>query len=350
LFVLNLDGSFVYLPAADFYGTDTFTYQVRDGNGGTSTATVSISILPTNDRPVGVGDHYLVTQGQELQILQGTLSNDFDVEGDALIATLVSMPSHGVLLFSSDGSFRYFPSPGFAGMDAFSYIPNDATGGGNVVTVDIEVIQAGDAPITSEEDTRPDPNPEGAEGGDKPLGLEFDLDWDSGKENSSEKPALAIHALNLIDDPRFQMRKSAVASDSELEDQFELLYDQNVAREVLQVIMLNANEEMIEQSEPPSLRVSGTLGAAFDANQLWRQGRSMDGEQTQLLTQLRITLGAVTALGTAGYVVWSLRGGVLFSTFMAQLPSWRLIDPLPILDAYGGRRGSGDDELSDYFE
>src|SRR5207237_10497660 len=30
-----------YTPAANFFGTDTFTYTVSDGNGGTDTATVS---------------------------------------------------------------------------------------------------------------------------------------------------------------------------------------------------------------------------------------------------------------------------------------------------------------------
>ena len=42
--VLNADGSFTYTPDAGFTGTDTFTYVVSDGPGGTDTATVTITV------------------------------------------------------------------------------------------------------------------------------------------------------------------------------------------------------------------------------------------------------------------------------------------------------------------
>lgn len=38
------DGSFTYLSAAGFTGTDTFTYTISDGNGGFSTTTVTITV------------------------------------------------------------------------------------------------------------------------------------------------------------------------------------------------------------------------------------------------------------------------------------------------------------------
>ena len=34
--VLNAHGTFTYTPNANFNGTDTFTYEVSDGNGGTA--------------------------------------------------------------------------------------------------------------------------------------------------------------------------------------------------------------------------------------------------------------------------------------------------------------------------
>ena len=43
---LNPDGSFIYTPAADFYGEDSFTYTVSDSQGATSeTATVTIDVV-----------------------------------------------------------------------------------------------------------------------------------------------------------------------------------------------------------------------------------------------------------------------------------------------------------------
>ena len=37
-------GSLIYTPAADFDGTETFTYTISDGNGGTDTATVTVDV------------------------------------------------------------------------------------------------------------------------------------------------------------------------------------------------------------------------------------------------------------------------------------------------------------------
>jgi hypothetical protein len=48
---LNRDGSFNYTPASGFFGDDHFTYQANDPSGSSSTATVTIHVLPVNDSP-----------------------------------------------------------------------------------------------------------------------------------------------------------------------------------------------------------------------------------------------------------------------------------------------------------
>jgi hypothetical protein len=42
--VVNPDGTIAYTPDADYYGSDDFTYTIGDGNVGTDTATVNVSV------------------------------------------------------------------------------------------------------------------------------------------------------------------------------------------------------------------------------------------------------------------------------------------------------------------
>jgi CSLREA domain-containing protein len=49
--ILDADGSFTYVPEADFNGTDSFTYQAYDGFNLSNIATVNITVNEVNDPP-----------------------------------------------------------------------------------------------------------------------------------------------------------------------------------------------------------------------------------------------------------------------------------------------------------
>ena len=46
----------IYTPDPDFNGTDSFDYTIDDGNGGTATAYVNVTVTSVNDVPVAVND------------------------------------------------------------------------------------------------------------------------------------------------------------------------------------------------------------------------------------------------------------------------------------------------------
>jgi VCBS repeat-containing protein len=48
---LNANGSFTYTPAANFNGTDTFTYRASDGTLTSNLATVTLTVSGVNDAP-----------------------------------------------------------------------------------------------------------------------------------------------------------------------------------------------------------------------------------------------------------------------------------------------------------
>jgi hypothetical protein len=54
--VVNVDGTFSYTPALNYFGPDEFTYQVSDGTELSNVATVSLTIDPVNDLPVADDD------------------------------------------------------------------------------------------------------------------------------------------------------------------------------------------------------------------------------------------------------------------------------------------------------
>ena len=48
---INPDKTVHYAPASNFFGSDSFTYTIDDGHGGTATATVNVTVNAVNDAP-----------------------------------------------------------------------------------------------------------------------------------------------------------------------------------------------------------------------------------------------------------------------------------------------------------
>ena len=89
-------GGFTYTPDADYNGSDSFTYEVSDGNGGTDTATVNITVDPINDAPVANDDTF--SGAEDTQIAGDVSTNDSDVDtGDMLTYTALTQPSNARL-------------------------------------------------------------------------------------------------------------------------------------------------------------------------------------------------------------------------------------------------------------
>ena len=154
--VLNADGTFTYTPDADFNGTDSFVYEVSDGNGGTAQATVTLTVNPVNDPPVAVDDAYTLNEDTPLTATLGVddlLQNDSDVDGDTLTVntTPVSGPANGTLVLNADGTFTYTPNADFNGTDSFVYEVSDGNGGTAQATVTLTINPVNDPPVATDD-------------------------------------------------------------------------------------------------------------------------------------------------------------------------------------------------------
>src|SRR5690606_6511241 len=98
---INPDGNLSYTPEANFNGTDTITYEVSDGQGGTATASVSVTVNPENDAPVVIVDTEIAQEDNSVII--DVLSNDSDIDGDSLTVSSASA-LNGSVTINPDGT------------------------------------------------------------------------------------------------------------------------------------------------------------------------------------------------------------------------------------------------------
>ncbi|MEM9342041.1 MAG: Ig-like domain-containing protein [Pseudomonadota bacterium] len=133
-----IDGtSVVYTPDAGFSGDDSFTYTISDGNGGTDTATVAVTVdAEPNTAPDAVDD--TARTGFQTPLTVAVLANDSDEDGDALSITGVTQGANGSVVIDG-ASVVYTPDAGFEGDDSFTYTISDGNGGTDTATVSVTV-------------------------------------------------------------------------------------------------------------------------------------------------------------------------------------------------------------------
>ena len=145
---VNADGVSVdYTPALDFNGTEVITYTVSDGTVDT-TGTLTITVTAVNDAPV-VNNHsiLLAEQGTVSALENGEttlLYNASDVEGDDLVAILVTEPSNGILNLNSDGTFSYEHDGSETTSDSFTYKASDGNLESEVAITTITITNVND--------------------------------------------------------------------------------------------------------------------------------------------------------------------------------------------------------------
>jgi hypothetical protein len=142
----------VYVPDADWHGTDSFTFKVTDdGELDSNIATVTILVNSVNDAPVA--DDLSVDTAEDNEVAITLTASD--VDGDALSYSVVQQPAHGTLSGSAP-DLVYTPDENYCGPDLFKFVANDNTTDGNVGTVSINVECVNDAPVAQDQSSATD--------------------------------------------------------------------------------------------------------------------------------------------------------------------------------------------------
>ncbi len=137
-----VDGAGItYTPAANFTGVDAFTYTIGDGHGGSSMATVVVTVTNGNDPPVAVND--AATTSEDTSVDIAVVANDTDPDAlDVLSVTSVGVPAHGTAVIKGSGAVTYTPAPNYSGPDSFTYTIGDGHGGAATATVNVTITRA----------------------------------------------------------------------------------------------------------------------------------------------------------------------------------------------------------------
>ena len=129
--------------------TDSFTYTISDGNGGTASATVTATVSntssPPNNPPVAVNDAITADDATTYIRTFDPRANDSDPNGDMLTITAATNGALGVVAVGPGGAsltYTYTASPPAAGAstgDAFTYTISDGRGGTSSATVSVTI-------------------------------------------------------------------------------------------------------------------------------------------------------------------------------------------------------------------
>lgn len=129
-----------YVPAANFFGTDTFTYTAtgEGGTGGPATVTVTVTPLAV---PAQTAQTITVLAGQSVTLAatQGATGGPFTG------VTVATAPTKGAATVNGE-TITYTPATGFSGSDSFTYRINNPFGASNPIPVTVTVNPA---PLTA---------------------------------------------------------------------------------------------------------------------------------------------------------------------------------------------------------
>ncbi|MBB1424745.1 tandem-95 repeat protein, partial [Pseudoalteromonas sp. SG43-7] len=136
--------SWLYTPAADYNGSDSFTFVANDGALDSAPVSVNLTVNAVNDAPVASAAAVSVNEDTPLTI-NLTAS---DIEGDTLTYQISSQPQNGRVTLTGSQAI-YQGESDFFGTDSFSFVANDGSVDSAPAVITVTVSSVNDVPVIS---------------------------------------------------------------------------------------------------------------------------------------------------------------------------------------------------------
>ncbi|WP_195760042.1 Ig-like domain-containing protein, partial [Flavobacterium sp. LC2016-23] len=295
-------GIITFVPSPNFNSATpvSISYKINDGHNGTAVANQLITVKAVNDAPVAAADGYTVPEGATLTatIATGVLSNDSDIDGDALTAVLVTGPANGTLTLNSDGTFTYVHNGSETVTDSFTYTANDGKANSTTATVTITITPVNDAPVTL-----PDTYTV-VQGGTLNLTAPGVLANDTDAEGNSLTAVLVTGPVNgtltLNSDGSFTYVHDGTKTAT---DTFTYRANDGTVNGNIETVTININQTPVAIADSYSVNEAGTLTATI-ANGILTNDTDAEGNALTAILVTGPTNGTLTlnADGTFTYV------------------------------------------------
>ncbi|MFT7220184.1 MAG: hypothetical protein ACI8Z1_001801 [Candidatus Azotimanducaceae bacterium] len=419
-FVIGSDGTLNFNPGQEFQSlasgqiqTTSVTYTAADPDGNEVSASVSVTVVGTNDPLQADDDVWQVTAEETIDISanQGVLSNDSDPDtADTLTVLTVnngvssiapgmalSGSAGGTFTLQSDGSFLFDPGVDFIGLPLgqtvstfVNYEVSDSHGSVKMAQLQVIVVAA-EIPVSDTTIANPSAttavsktaNSVGDTGSNTPTN---DGDTNTSQETQSNAPdteqddeassydesATESDTSDEQDDegsgisefsPQVEFNLNARTDNNELSQfQNEVSVTDQLSSTTIQAAQLDIDPV----SGLNALTIQG-LDARASANLIGttdslilisspNYSNSLDESRAEVAEAnakvQNIKGGSLTVSAgiSIGYIIYLIRSGVIMSSVLTALPAWRLIDPLPILGQFDMQDDSDEESIEEIIQ
>jgi Bacterial Ig domain len=384
---LNADGSFLYVPKANFFGTDSFVYRVSDGALSSANATVTLTVTGVQDAPTSADGSVNTDEGVTYAFTLADFNYN-DVDGDPLDhIEITSLPAVGTLLLNGNpvavndvitraeiaaGSLTYAPPTSVSGplAEQFGFRVHDGTqyqAGGQFMTVGVAPLPAAPPPPPPPSGgggSTPPPSTGGSSGSGS--GSSGGSGTGGGGDGGEPAPAAGGHGSSGGESAAAAPATEAPAQEPAKVQSTEgtaTITPPSVSDSSMTVraggVSVSSNgiglgTPAVSEATKHEKAAEEAAVAAITAPEFKQDLDKLRQESKENATGETKVAGTVFAASTSlsvGYVIWLLRGGVLLSSLLSSLPAWRLVDPLPVLARLSdGSDDEDDDSLEDLVE
>ena len=139
------NGSFIYTPAANFFGEDFIAVTACDASNACVSANITFNVSSVNDSPIAQDRSITINEDESTS---GMLVIS-DADHASLVVSIVQGAQNGQLIINNQGQYSYTPQANYYGLETITVSVCDALNACDAATITLQISSVEDAPVAS---------------------------------------------------------------------------------------------------------------------------------------------------------------------------------------------------------